>query len=98
MTYAFHPDARREFREATAFYESRRPSLGATFSREVEATVERIVEAPEQFGFIEHDVRRCLTRTFPYAILYTVEFDLILIVAVVHRSRKPGYWRERLDP
>jgi len=98
MTYDFHPEARLEYREAAAFYESRRPGLGAAFTREVEAAINRILEAPDRWRTIEQDVRRCLTHTFPYGILYTVEEDSILIVAVAHGSRKPGYWRERLNP
>ena len=40
--------------------------------------------------------RGCLTYLFPYAILYTIEDNFILIVAVMHFSREPGYWRERI--
>lgn len=98
MTYAFHPEARLEYREAAAFYESRRPGLGAAFTREVEAVIEQILEAPDRWRFVEQDVRRCLTRIFPYGILYTVETDFILIVAVAHGSREPGYWLGRLAP
>jgi toxin ParE1/3/4 len=47
---------------------------------------------------IEEDVRRCLTRVFPYAVLYTIETDFILIVAVMHCSREPGYWKSRVGP
>jgi hypothetical protein len=63
MRCAFHPEARLEYLEATAFYEARRPGLGAAFTREVEATVERILEAPGRWRAIEQDVRRCLTHT-----------------------------------
>jgi plasmid stabilization system protein ParE len=97
MTYAFHPEARLEYIDAAAFYESRRPGLGAAFSREIEATIDRILEAPERCRVIEQDVRRCLTHTFPYGILYTVEDDSILIVAIAHGSRKPGYWNQRIS-
>jgi toxin ParE1/3/4 len=48
MTYDFHPEARLEYREAAAFYESRRPGLGAAFTVEVEDTIGRILEAPER--------------------------------------------------
>jgi hypothetical protein len=41
-------------------------------------------------------VRRCLTHVFPYGVLYTVEPDFILIVAVMHGSREPGYWKRRV--
>lgn len=55
-----------------------------------------ILDAPDTWGIFEEDIRRCLTRIFPYAILYTVEPDHILIVAIMHSHREPGYWRKRL--
>jgi plasmid stabilization system protein ParE len=97
MTYGFHPEARLEYREAAAFYESRRPGLGAGFSLEVEATIARILEAPRRWREIERGVHSCRTRTFPYAILYSLDHDSVLIVAVMHLRRKPGYWRERVS-
>jgi plasmid stabilization system protein ParE len=96
MRFAFHPEARLEYREAAAYYEVRRPGLGAAFTREIEGVIEHILEAPDRWRFIQKDVRRCLAHIFPYGILYTVEDDSILIIAVAHGSRKPGYWRERL--
>lgn len=97
MRCAFHPDARLEYREAAAFYEARQVGLGAAFTREIETATEQVLETPERFRFVEQDVRRCLTRTFPYGILYTLERDLVLIVAIAHGSRKPGYWQERVS-
>ena len=41
--------------------------------------------------------RRASTRVFPNGILYTIESDYVLIVAVAHRSRAPGYWQHRLQ-
>jgi hypothetical protein len=55
-----------------------------------------IIEKPEQWKLLEKDVRRCLTRVFPYAVLYTIEPDYILIVAVMHCHREPGYWKKRI--
>lgn len=40
---------------------------------------------------MDEDVRRCLTHVFPYGVLYTIEADFILVVAVMHCSREPGY-------
>jgi cytochrome P450 len=97
MTYDFHPEVRLEYREAASFYASRHSGLGAAFTLEVEATIERILEAPQRWRFIEQDVRRCLTHTFPYGILYTIEPGSILIVSVMHLRRRPGYWRDRLS-
>jgi plasmid stabilization system protein ParE len=96
MKYAFHPEARLEYREAAAFYETRRPGLGAAFTREIEAVIEQILDAPDRWPVIEQDVRRCVAHIFPYRILYAEEGDFVHIIAVAHSSRKPGYWRERL--
>jgi hypothetical protein len=49
----------------------------------------RFMDSPESF-------RGCLTHVFPHGILYTIEQDHILILAVMHCSREPGYWRYRL--
>lgn len=38
----------------------------------------------------------CIAQAFPFGILYTIEADFILIVAVMHFSREPGYWKKRL--
>ena len=97
MTYDFHPEARSEYREAASFYEQHRQGLGAAFTREVEATIDQILEAPQRCRVVEQDVRRCLTHKFPYGVLYTIEHDSILIVAVMHLRRRPNYWLERLS-
>jgi len=70
--------------------------LGVGFYTEVENTIHRIIENPKLFRVIEEDVRRCLTRRFPYGILYTIEEDYVLIVVVMHCSRKPSYWKDRV--
>jgi len=56
----------------------------------------RVLDAPTRWRIIDEDVRRCLTRVFPYGILYTIEPDCILIVAIVHCSRQSGYWKHRI--
>jgi hypothetical protein len=63
----------------------------------IEASIERVLEAPTRWRVIDDDVRRCLAHVFPYGILYTIEADFILIVAVMHFSREPDYWKGRLE-
>jgi hypothetical protein len=52
MKWAFHPDARLEYREAAAFYDARQVGLGAAFTRQIETAIEQSFEAPERFRFI----------------------------------------------
>jgi plasmid stabilization system protein ParE len=95
MRYSFHPDARVDFREATKYYVEKSPSLGAAFYSEVEEAIQRIAENPVLYRVIDEDVRRCLTKRFPYAVLYTIEDNYILILAIMHCSREPSYWKYR---
>jgi plasmid stabilization system protein ParE len=96
MRYEFHPEALEEYKEAALYYAERDPGLGLRFIEAVEQTIQRILEAPNRWRVIDEDVRRCLTRVFPYGVLYTIEPEFILIVAVTHCSREPGYWKRRV--
>ena len=82
--------------EAIAYYESREPGLGSRFAEEVERTSERILQYPEAWAPISKRTRRCLTNKFPYALIYQIRQDVILIVAVMHLHREPQSWRGRL--
>ncbi len=96
MRFEFHPDALAEYEEAARHYAARRAGLEQRFIGAVEHAIHLILDTPKTWGIFEEDIRRCLTRIFPYAILYTVEPDHVLIVAVMHSHREPGYWRKRL--
>jgi toxin ParE1/3/4 len=79
---------------------TRRQSQGLDlrFIVSVENTIQLILEDPVRWRVFEGDVRRCLTYRFPYAILYSIEPGYILIIAVAHCSREPGYWKRRIEP
>jgi plasmid stabilization system protein ParE len=96
MTHRFHQEALEEFGHAVRFFENRQAGLGARFARSVFDTIGRIERNPELYRVVEGEVRRCLTRGFPYGVLYTIESDHVLIAAVMHLSREPGYWRKRV--
>ena len=96
MRFEFHPEALEEYREAARWYGNREPDLALRFVSEVEDAFRRILDDPARWRIIEEDVRRCLTHVFPYSILYTIEPDFVLIVAVAPCAREPGYWKERL--
>ncbi|MEH1791988.1 MULTISPECIES: type II toxin-antitoxin system RelE/ParE family toxin [unclassified Nostoc] len=97
MKYVFHPTALSEYGEAVNFYAERRVELAQAFINAIEDTIFRIIQSPNRWAIVEENIRRCLTRKFPYGILYTIEEDYILILAVMHCSREPGYWKERVQ-
>ena len=96
MRIEFHPAARLEFIEAVDYYECRSLGLGKEYADEIEAALQSITEDPQRWRCLEEDVRRKLLKRFPYGVLYTVETDYLLIIALMHFRRKPGYWRQRL--
>lgn len=98
MKYKFHPEALQEYGEATRWYAERELKVAFRFIDAVEEAFIRIAENPMHWQLIDEDVRRCLTHVFPYAILYTIEADFVLIVAVMHCSREPKYWKSRVVP
>ncbi|MCA9441624.1 MAG: type II toxin-antitoxin system RelE/ParE family toxin [Candidatus Omnitrophica bacterium] len=91
----FHPAAEDEMIESAAWYEMQQENLGSRFLASVRDSLNRISINPRVFPEIEGDVRRCLVRTFPYAILFRILEDGIRIVAVMHTRRNPNYWRGR---
>ena len=96
MTLRFYPGALQEYQAAVEHYESRQVGLGARFIQAIEDALDSVRDAPDRWPVLEQDVRRRLVRVFPYALLYTVEADHVLILAVMHCHRRPGYWRSRV--
>jgi plasmid stabilization system protein ParE len=96
MNYFFAPHARQELRNATLYLSDVDASLGKAFAEEVERTIALILRFPEAWPRVTPSARRCRTQRFPYAILYRIWDEQIEILAVMHLSRKPDYWTERL--
>ena len=89
------PEAKDEFIEAAKFYERREPGLGDRFLDELESCLERIGEQPALGGAVTKTLRRRLLKKFPFSVIYAYEDEVVLVVAVAHMTRKPGYWKAR---
>jgi len=94
---AFDPEARAEFLAAVGYYEECRAGLGRRFREAVEAEVESVRRMPFRFRVIHAPFRRCLIPKFPYSVIFSIEPRFILVVAVAHSKREPGYWRDRIE-
>jgi plasmid stabilization system protein ParE len=94
----FLQPAEQELSEAVEYYEAQELGLGFELFEEVWAAIERIKQYPEAWQPVSPRACRCQTHRFPYGVIYQVrgEEDEILIVAVAHLHRKPGYWRNRI--
>lgn len=94
----FEDAADEELLDEIVRYELRREGLGTEFLVAVREAVRLISENPVAWQASEHGraVRRFVMDRFPFTIVYTELADEILIIAIAHASREPGYWRTRL--
>lgn len=86
-----------EFQSAIEYYQTESRELGIRFYREVLTAWNRVEAHPRAWPKVRGEIRKCLVRGFPYKVLYTIEQDWIHVLAVMHSSRKPGYWTGRAD-
>jgi len=86
-----------ELTEAVRWYEVRRTGLGSEFFDAVAATLTLIESSPELGTTIPADghTRRVLVARFPYQVVYRLGPTEIVIVAIAHLKRRPGYWKNR---
>ncbi|MDH4245310.1 MAG: type II toxin-antitoxin system RelE/ParE family toxin [Nitrospira sp.] len=92
MRVVFTRIATRELEDAVRFYELEYVGLGRRFKEEVRKTALRVAEYPKAWTIERGEVRKCLLHKFPYKLMYSVEEDHILVIAVAHQHRKPDYW------
>ena len=94
--YRFLLPAEEEMTDASVFYEAATSGLGAGFLDEIQRVVNILCDHPELGQPVGRGLRRALLHRFPFSIIYSVEIDALLIVAVAHQRRQPDYWRNRI--
>jgi len=92
----YHPDARVELFESPLFYEARQTHLGSKFLIAVEACQNIVQKQPALGSPFDSGTRRLMVKGFPFQLIYKEFDDVVLVVAVAHCSRKPGYWKDRM--
>lgn len=97
----FFAEALAEYEDAVVYYEKREEGLGARLIQEFDEAVAVALAFPDAFAIMEgapavHELRSVMLRTFPIKLVYTVRDEALLLVAVFHARRRPGYWLERL--
>ena len=92
----FHRLARKEVQLAEAWYRTRNAGTAARFRLMVERTAHRIAAAPDTYSFVQIHYRQLRVTGFPYVLIYRIRDDKsVMVVAVAHTSRRPGYWQQR---
>jgi len=92
----FLAPAQRELDDAVAWYNEQVIGLGLEFLDELDRAVRRVLAFPLSSPEIEPGIRRCRLARFPYGLIYGVDDETVVIVAVAHLHRRPRYWIDRI--
>jgi plasmid stabilization system protein ParE len=92
---SFLPGAADDYSAAFGWYRERGEHVAESFEGAIDFALNQIAEAPNRFAKYDERHRCYVLRRFPYAIIYRVESEKVIVVAIAHGRRKPYYWQER---
>jgi plasmid stabilization system protein ParE len=96
MKVEFHRLALKDYDNAFKWYEDHSPDTARRFKVAVDEAVIRISKSPELWPQISGQYRWIRVKGFRYMLVFRPRLpDELVIVAVAHTSRRPGYWRRR---
>ena len=90
------PGARRDFDESFDWYAERSGHTARRFTEAVDAALEKVAGMPTQFSSTDGVHRECPVKKFPFRIVYRLIDQRVIVVAIAHAKRQPGYWRNRI--
>jgi plasmid stabilization system protein ParE len=93
----FHPAAEAEFFAAVDWYAEREPAVATDFAKRVRDAVELIGKLPGAWPAWpgRDDLRVRVLPRFPFSVIYAVEHEAVVVIAVAHHKRRSGYWLRR---
>ena len=92
----FLPAAATELLKEVAYYSNVRDGLGIRFEHAVESAVKNAVSNPSGGAPSPKGTRSRLVKGFPFSVVYRASDTEILVVALMHHRREPGYWADRI--
>lgn len=91
------PEAEKDLRETFLWYEEKRQGLGHDFLLQIDAGLARIQRNPALTAAGFKGTRKYIIKRFPYTIIYLLEDDSIVVLAVLHARRNPSLSKDRID-
>ncbi len=95
--FRYHQAAEDELLNEIGYLELRVPGLGRRFYAEVRRAESLIAQLPESAQEVLPGIRKHSLRKFRFSLIYSIEKDGLLILAIAHHSRRPRYWVRRIS-
>ena len=96
MNVRFLTVAQKEVDDTVQWFNERAEGKGLEFLDELDRAIRRIRKFPLAAFEIETEIRRTLIARFPYSVVYGIDNETIVVIAVAHSHRKPDYWMDRI--
>jgi hypothetical protein len=100
MKVVYTAEVVRELRAARQWYNRRARGVGDRLVDLVDEKVDEIAREPASFPRDRQDpiVRRARVVKYPYTLLFMIieEGSVVVLLALAHGKRKPGYWKKWL--
>lgn len=92
-------EAEEEINISAQYYNKKAFGLGIHFLKEIEKSLQNILKYPERWPISFKNIQKYNMSRFPFSLYYVFEkeLDKIIILAVAHQRRKPGYWKKRIE-
>jgi plasmid stabilization system protein ParE len=88
--------AKIELSEALKYYRDQAGlDIARNFNQAAMRAARRLIKFPEIGVKAGHGIRRFVLQDYPYTLIYRATPEAVIIVAIAHQSRRPGYWQGR---
>jgi len=101
LSVKISPEAAQELEEAAAWYESEQFGLGSRLLISFENALQLLREPNPPLTFVEGQAsefgaQKLILHRFPFSVIVVELNQAVVVVALAHHSRKPGYWKSRI--
>ena len=89
--------ANEDLDHAINYYRLRSLVVARDFFNEVRRASTLLLDFPQACPIVRGEVRQKVLRRFPFSVLYMIDGDRVVVVAVMHHHRRPDYWHDRIS-
>jgi plasmid stabilization system protein ParE len=95
---AIEAEAEKEFKEAVAWYDAKKPGVGQRLARDVRDLLRKVSENPNRYRLVGRRTRTARVPDWEYSVYFVVkEPAKVVVTAIFHAKRNPEDLRRRLE-
>ena len=88
--------AKKDLVDGYLFYENQTQSIGSYFLDSLYSDIDSLIITAGIHHIVFNKYFRMLSKRFPFAVFYTIENNIIKVVAILDCRQKPAWIRKRL--